>query len=292
MYMGEESDPPSALGHNPPYGAPVNYFLGTVPTGDVQVEIGDLEGRTIRKLKGTKLAGLNRFWWDLKYESLEAPRLRTSPVGHPEIGLNAEGWRAFPIAPEGETMAPLVPPGNYAVKLKVGQTELMRQLTVLKDPNSRGSEEGIRASTKVILGLYDQLKGMTGMISQIESVRKQVADLKPRLAGKSKALSSEAEEIGDKLLAVESAFFDPHITGAADSFYYPPQLYSKLQSLAGDIAESDFPPTQAQLDVYQMFTQQLEELKGRLSAILSTDVAGFNTRLKAANISYIETESQ
>ena len=212
MYMGEESDPPSALGHNPPYGASLNYFLGTVPTGDVQVEIADSEGHAIRKLKGTKQAGLNRLWWDLKYESPEVPRLRTSPVGHPEMGLNAEGWRSFPIGPEGGTTAPLIPPGNYAVKLKVGQSELTRQLTVLKDPNSQGSEEGIRASTKVILDLHEQMKGVTGMINQIESIRKQLADLKTRLAGKFKALSSEAEEIGNKLLAIESAFFDPHIT--------------------------------------------------------------------------------
>ena len=287
IYMGEEFDPPSALGHNPPYGASINYWLGKIPPEDVKIEIADSEGNTIRKMEGTKKAGINRIWWDLKYESTKLPRLRTSPSGHPEIGLNAEGWRKFPA---GGTMAPLVPPGKYTVKLKIEQPELIHELTVLKDPNSRGSEEGIRASTKVILKIYDQMKGMTHMINQIESIRKQIADLRARLAGESETLSTEAEEIDKKLIAVESNFFDLHITGSADAFYFPPQLYSKIQRLVGGIAESDFPPTQAQLDVHQMFTKQLEEQKEKLDAILSTDVAGFNTRLKAANIPHIEIE--
>jgi hypothetical protein len=60
--------------------------------------------------------------------------------------------------------------------------------------------------------------------------------------------------------------------------------------LIGDISESDFSPTQAQLDVYQMFRKQVDEQKTRLSAILSTEVEGFNARLKAAGIPYVEAK--
>jgi len=292
IYMGEEFDPPSALGHNPPYGASINYHLGEVPAGDIQIEIADSEGRSIRKLKGTKEPGINRLWWDLKYESLEMPRLRTRPVGHPEIGLNAEGWRAFPLGPEsGGAAAPLVPPGQYTVKLKAGQVELERELVVLKDPNSQGSEDGIREATAVVLDLLDLLKSMTGMINRIESVRKQLLDIKPRLADKLKPLSEEAEGLDGKLVEIESAFFNPHITGGADSFYYPPRLFSNLQSLVSDISESDFPPTQAQLDVYQIFKKQVEEHKSKLDALLSTDLEGFNARLKASGIPFIEAKA-
>jgi hypothetical protein len=52
---------------------------------------------------------------------------------------------------------------------------------------------------------------MTGMINQIESVRKQLQDIKTRLADKRKPLSEEAEGLDKKRLEVEAAFFDPHI---------------------------------------------------------------------------------
>ncbi|MBN1222602.1 MAG: sialidase [Candidatus Aminicenantes bacterium] len=287
IYMGEEFDPPSALGHNPPYGASINYFLGKEQAEEVKFEILDSDGNKIRKLKGSKEEGINRIWWDLKYETIEMPRLRTSPSGHPEIGLNAEGWRRFPMGPESGTMATLVPPGTYTVKLKLGETERTQELTVLKDPNSLGSEEGILAATEIVFDLRNQVKDMTDMINRIESVRKQLADLKLRLADGFETLVVEAEEIESKLLAVESSFFDPHITGSADSFYYPPQLYMKLQALAADIAESDFPPTQAHLEVYRIYTEQVAEQKSKFDAILSTDVAGFNGHLKAAGIPHI-----
>jgi hypothetical protein len=92
------------------------------------------------------------------------------------------------------------------------------------------------------------------------------------------------------LLDVEAAFFDPRITGGADSFYYPPKLFSQLQGLVSDICEADFPPTQAQLDVYQMFKKQVEEQKGKLDALLSTDLEGFNARLKESGILFIEAK--
>jgi len=287
IYMGELFDPPSALGFNPPYGASINYYIRSIPEEDVQIEILDSAGQTIRMLKGPKEKGINRIWWDLKYESTELPKLRTSPLGHPEIGLNAEGWRKFPIETK---ISPLVPPGKYTVRLKAEEDEFVQELMVLKDPNSMGSEEGIAASTKIVLAIYDQVNEMTGMINVIESVRRQIADLKDRLADDNGALCAEAADIDKKLLAVESMLFDPHITGPADAFYFPPQLYSKLLRLVSQIAESDFPPTLAQLEVHKMFNGQIAEQKRKLEAILSTDVAGLNSRLKKADIPHISTE--
>jgi len=287
IYMGDEFDPPSALGHNPPYGASINYFLGAAPSGDVRLEIADASGNVIRTLKGTTAKGINRIWWDLKHEPTRLPRLQTSPIGHPEIGLNPEGWRAFPL---GGRMAPLVSPGKYTVKLKVEETDLTQELAVLKDPNSPGSEEGIRAATRLVLSLRDSLNGITDMINRIESVRRQLLDTKSRLTADagSQALIGECNEIDRMLLEVEAAFFDPHITSAADSFYYPPQLYAKLQNLARDISESDFQPTQAQSEVYQMFIKQVEDSSRRLEAIVERDVRSFNERLRNAGIPHVE----
>ena len=207
FYMGEESDPPSSVGHNPPYGASINYYLGTVPADDVKIEIADAEGRTIRTLISTKQAGLNRVWWDLRHEASRTPRLRTSPVGHPEIGLRPEGWRPFPM---GGTFAPLVQPGKYTAKLGAGQIEQTRELVVRKDPSSPGSEEGIRAQTRIVLDLRDQLNRVSDMIEEIESAREKIADLRVSLQNDArwKAVAAAADAVDGKLLEVESAFFD------------------------------------------------------------------------------------
>jgi photosystem II stability/assembly factor-like uncharacterized protein len=286
MYMGEANDPPAAVGHNPPYGASLNYYLSSVPGGEVQLEIADPAGRVVRTLKGTKKAGVNRVWWDLKFEETRRPQLRTSPEGHAEIALRADGSRPFPI--EGR-FAPLVQPGTYTVKLRVGATELTRPLVVKKDPNSLGSEDGIRVQTTLALDIWNRVNAMTDLIDQIEIMRHQIADVRSALQSEARWKShiAEADELDRKLLAVERVFFDPRVTSAGDSFYYPPGLYSKLQGVGRGITESDFQPTAAQSEVASMFMREFGAQRERLDAIMRSDVAAFNDRLKAANIPHI-----
>src|SRR5581483_4054460 len=64
--FASEFDTPSTAGHNPPYGAGITYYLGSAPSGDVRLTIADEKGTTVRTLTGTKGAGLNRVWWDLR----------------------------------------------------------------------------------------------------------------------------------------------------------------------------------------------------------------------------------
>ena len=50
MNMGEESDPPSSVGENPPYGASINYYLRNVPAGEVLIKVADANGFVVRTL--------------------------------------------------------------------------------------------------------------------------------------------------------------------------------------------------------------------------------------------------
>jgi photosystem II stability/assembly factor-like uncharacterized protein len=286
IYMGEENDPPTAVGHNPAYGASINYYLGSAATGDVQVEIADTSGHVVKTIKGSKQAGVNRVSWDLKYEQTRQPRLRTSPVGHPEIGLQPEGWRPFPI--EGR-LAPLVSSGTYTIRLKVGGTELTRTLVVKKDPNSLGNDDGIRAQTALVQDIWNQVNTITDLIDQIETVRHQIAEIKTALQtdARWKSHIAEADNLDKKLLAIEEVFFDPRVTNAGDSFYYPPGLYTKLQGVARGIAESDYQPTAAQGEVAAMFLREVSAQKEKLDAIMRSDIGAFDDRLKAANVPHV-----
>jgi photosystem II stability/assembly factor-like uncharacterized protein len=286
MYMGEENDPPGNAGHNPPYGASINYYLRSAPTADVQIEIADKNGQLIRSIKGTKQAGVNRLWWDLKYEPTRQPRLRTSPLGHADIGLGPEGWRPFPL--EGR-LSPLVPPGTYTVKLKIGQTELSRPLEVIRDPNAIGSEEGIEAQTKTVLELRTSVNKTVDLIDRAESIRKQLADIKASLQAdpRWKPLVEEADALDHKLLTLEESLFDPHITGSGDSFYFAPKLYTKIQNVARDMMESDERPTQAQRDAANQLAEDIAALQARFDTVTREDVATFNKHMQSASFPYV-----
>ena len=89
------SDDPVA-GQNPPYGASINYYLKAAPKADPSIKIVDADGKTVQTIRGTRNAGLNRVWWNLRTENSKEVRLRTAPLYAPDVKLNAEAWRPLP----------------------------------------------------------------------------------------------------------------------------------------------------------------------------------------------------
>jgi photosystem II stability/assembly factor-like uncharacterized protein len=91
---------------NPPYGATIHYYLKTAAREPVQITITDPPGHIIAKLKGTQEAGLHRVHWRLDH-----------------------GERDDEPGPYG----PLVAPGDYVVKLRVGRQVLAKTVRVEAD---------------------------------------------------------------------------------------------------------------------------------------------------------------
>jgi len=120
-----EYDPPSHIGHNPPYGAAITYYLNAPASSDVQLSILDQKDTVIRTLTGAKASGLNRVWWDLR----STARATTTAAASATNGDSAQ-----PEGGGGRQQAPLVAPGVYTVRLSVDGRDLTTKLTVRKDP--------------------------------------------------------------------------------------------------------------------------------------------------------------
>ena len=277
------TDDPTA-GQNPPYGATINYWLKGAPTGDVTLTIQDAGGKTIRTLKGTKNAGLNRVWWDLRNDSTPAARLRTPPLYAPDVRLGAEGWRP---APGIGAILVLMPPGNYTVKLSVGGQEFTQPLVVRKDPNSGGSEAEIGTQDSVLLDLQNDFTATVGLINQIELVRSQLAALRTVLAADRTVgdVQTATDSLEKKFIAVEEDLHQLRLTGRGqDDVRWPGKLAAQISYLAGGIASGDFAPTRQQLEVRQLLGQQLRTSRTRFDQLVAQDLAQFNALLKQKNI--------
>ena len=281
--MSRPEDP--AAGKNPPYGASLDYYLKSVPTGDIKITILDDKGQPIKSFAGTKEPGINRVWWDIKHESSQQIRLRTSPLYAPHIGLGLEDWRPY-ISLEGQ-VTPLAAPGTYVVKLTVGRQEITQKLAVKKDPNSAGSEADIQEQSKLLLEIRNDSNSVVDMVNQIEWIRKQINDLAMLLKEKKDelAIKTAIEEIDKKLMAVEENLIQLRHTGASqDNLRFPVKLYDKLGSLADDIGNTDFPPTTQEVEVHKMFKAQLATSQDQLHGLLTKDLPAFNNLIKENGI--------
>jgi len=275
-----------AAGENPPYGASISYFLNSPPQGDVTIRILDPTGRVVRTLEGSKKAGINRIWWDLRGELSKEIRLRTSPAYASQVRTGPEGWRPLP---EGGRLSVLAPPGTYAVRLEVDGQGLSQPLTVRKDPHSAGTEADIRAQVQMLVDIRSDLESVADMVNLIEGIRTQLYNVMAVLErGEAMApVRAAADELDGKCIALEEHLIQRRLTGAGDGVRWPPKLVSKLAYLADGVATVDFPPTTQQREVHALFRQQIAALRAQLDELVRRDLAAFNNLLRARQIGNI-----
>jgi hypothetical protein len=128
------------------------------------------------------------------------------------------------------------------------------------------------------------------MINQIEWIRKQIYDLQALLQNNEQAepLVAASKELDEKLMAVEDNFYDLRLAWAGnDTLRWPDKLHTKLAKLAGFIEQTDHPPTSQQVEVHEMFKQQLSTHERGLAELLDKDIPEFNALLKEKSLSTI-----
>lgn len=274
-------------GENPPYGADINFWL-KAPAKEVELTFTGAD-ETIRTLKVEGHAGLNRVWWDLRYEPGSPVKMQTTPFdapwAEPHHNYAAYGTR---IPPAG----PIVPPGNYTVHVKAGGNEGSAQLTVLPDPHSPGTEQSIRAQVQFARQVLAEENQAADMINHLEWTRRQVEDLETVLnadAQKHATAIQAAKDFEIKVVALEGKLIDIHNTGRSeDAFRNPVQLYERISWMVGPMVGTpgsgsgggDLAPTAQQIAVNDEFKQQLAEIQAEFKRLVEGDTRAFNAALK------------
>ena len=280
-----KTDGPSlSAGSNPAYGADINYFLKDSVQTKVEIQILSSNDEIIRTLIGSGKQGINRVMWYLRYEPTYRPKLRSTPPGRPWVALNGEGWRplvTWDLDLYRGQLGPRAVPDNYKIKLIIDDKEYLQELTVLKDPNSAGTRDDIKAQVDFSLELRDAMNLAVNMINTVEVIRSELNDVIPKLT-KPKDIE-QAKSLLVKAGRIAGALYDIHLTGAReDAFRSPMKLYGRLSALASDITGHgvDFKPTDQQREVYSVFDERLKTTEERFKVFTTTDVETLNRQLK------------
>jgi photosystem II stability/assembly factor-like uncharacterized protein len=287
---------PSA-GHNPTYGAAINYWMKAqsdstvrdsagvklVSKDSVSITISDATG-VVRSMKGPVNAGINRVYWNLRGDLTKQAKIRTSPEYAPWHTVQLEGRNLPTVGRVGV----LMPPGTYTVKLTMpsGRTET-QQLVVRRDPQSGAANGEITENVALTRRITGDLDEAVTMINALESVRGQLHALKATIADDSirKDVASAADSLDVKLRVVERKLFQTRATGRGqDLIRWPMRVAEQLEYLAGSVQSSDYAPTEAQRQVAALLRDQLVAIKAEYERVMSRDVAAFNALLQQRRI--------
>jgi photosystem II stability/assembly factor-like uncharacterized protein len=281
-----QSNDPSA-GENPPFGASINYFLKAAAGGNAAFAILDAQGQIVRRLTNPSRAGLNRVYWDLRYEPTKEVRLRTPPLHAPEVPLGPDGTRP---APGAGRLSILAPPGTYTVQMTAGGRQFTQTLEVRKDPNSGGTDADIQQQIKMLTALRADIDQAADMINRLELVRAQIHHL-GRLV-QDAALTKEGQELDGRLIELEGNLIELRMTGRGqDGVRWGSKLQSKLVYLANGLMSGDFRPTNQQVEVQKELEDRLRSLAKDLEAVFGA-IDGFNDQLRKRNLPTIVITTQ
>jgi hypothetical protein len=244
-------DEPAAK--NPPDGAILNYYLKEKANGPVTLEVFDVHQKLVRRYSSTDKpepvnakevaiptywirppqilsaeAGSHRFIWDLHYPP--------PPGQHGDYPIAAI-YMDTPREPHG----PWVQPGNYTVKLTVGDKSYTQPLTVKMDPRVKTTPQAIQRQFTLSMQCYEGLQQVHKALEDIRGLRKSLKDKQSQakdggaanLAALDKKLAALEGEIPDADMRFYLGNVEPSFT----------KVNGELAKLLGDIQGADVPPT-------------------------------------------------
>ena len=275
--------PEASTGQDPPSGASLNYWLDDAK--DVEIVITNSENDTVKTISDKGKKGINRVWWNFMGEKSDPMVMRTKPLYADWFSIGDDRVRNVP-----SSISIMQPPGKYNVSVVSGEVSSTKELEVIKDPHSEGTLGDIKMQNELVGKIYNDLNVTTEYVNTIESVRRQLLDLKSVLSGgnMSDDLIEEVDGLENKFLDLEKKLLQLKITGKGqDGVRYEKMIGEKLSYLAQNVQISDFRPADSYYEVYELLHKRLEEVGVQLETLVSNDLNEFVKKMNTKGINTI-----
>ena len=193
-------------------------------TGDVKVEIFDKEANLVQSIPGSKRKGLNKVYWNLR---MKPPKVAS---GGTKIDF-------------GGFIAPMVLPGDYTVKVIVGDKEYSQTVKLVHDENNKDLSLADRQlQYKTALQLYKMHEDLAAVVDDINEKQKMIKDNMDKV--KDAATKKLMEEFNTKLEEQRSQLL---ATKQKSRFSDEERLREKITEVYSAVAGQEAPPSNLQV---------------------------------------------
>jgi photosystem II stability/assembly factor-like uncharacterized protein len=235
--------------------------LAAMEGGDDEGGGGRGRGGAVARVSARK--GMNRFTWDMRYP----------------------GAKDFPgmIMWSGSTRGPAAPPGRYTVKLTAGGATSTQDFQIRRNEAVTAvTDADLQAQFALAKQINDKVTTANTAVIRIRDLKTQIGDR----AGQAndEAIKTAAQSLTDKLTAIEGEIYQYRNRSSQDPLNYPIRLNNKLAALQGTVESGDYKPTDQSITVFKDLSTRLDAELARLEALVTGDVAAFNTALASKRL--------
>lgn len=293
MFHHWESDEGQKTGYvapNAPDGVTIDYFLKSelkpskaekaAHQTPVKIVITDSHGDAVATRYGPSKAGINRFVWNMRYDSPQKllyekrpplPPTVTNPLGH----------------------GPRVAPGTYHIAVTVnGQTQ-HQPAEVVSDPNLNIPASDFLAQTRAALQARNEMSALNEMINRIDGMDKQLKDFEAEIAGgqnhelasRYAPLLANAKKLSARLQAAKQGIYDTNVQHNVpeDGIHALQDLHGQLADVASDVSGPYGQPPNALVRARMAeISAEVKQNLENFNALLASDVAAYNKAAHAA----------
>ncbi len=276
-------DPPVA--YRSANGATLSWWLAD-STRDAKLEILDAAGDVIRTYEPADSSeerdrwagpampaneGLNFVQWDLKIDPA---------VTFP--GMILWGVR---------TMAPVVPPGTYAVRLSANSQTRTTEVQVQRHPwITDVTDSDLQAQYVFGRRIRDKVNEAN---SAVIAIRRVKAQLENRLEQSDDArLAATAERLKTNASAVEANIYQVKNRSNQDPLNFPIKVNNRLANLLSMSERGDGRPGNNMEEIFQIMVDELRGYTDRLAQVWATDLVAVNQELRRLGLEELDPEDE
>jgi hypothetical protein len=273
------------------------YYYLKEPAEKVTIEILDAKGKQIRSFNGvrseetaprkpdappadesdfgpgpprTRLtnAGLTRFTWDLRYPGATV---------FPGMIL----WSA------NAASGPVAVPGNYQVRLTVGNHVETQSFAVKMDPRLSGiTEKDLQEQFDLAMKIRDKTSEANQAVIRIRELKKQINDRSEK--AKDPAITVAGGNLIKRLMVVEEEIYQVRNQSNQDPLNFPIKLNNRIAALRRTVETGDARPTNGSYGVFKELSAALDEQLAKLKSLEGSDLAALNRLLAAKNLEAVK----
>lgn len=264
-------------GPNPAYGALITYFLKDKPDDKTifKIQIFDQSGKLVQELdKPAKEKGMNRIAWNLRFGG---PEIRRPPT---------EEESAFGGAPRG----PHVLPGNYVVKLTIGDQTLEQPVEVRLDPTITVPLSDLQAQLDLAVKLRDMQSATNSTLRFLDSIETQLKNTQTAVRNLNKEPDKDLmKALEDYLKQVES--LKERLARPTEGLGLggASRIANKIGSLFSAIDSPNAAPTPYQRQYFEEIQAEYRERMPEADKFITETVPQWNEKLRAWNAPTLTT---